>query len=229
MSSKTKTDLNVVSGDLSGVKDSMDRMYRLTRHVYDASRKYYLLGRDRLIRELGAKPDEIIIEAGCGTARNLIKMAQTYPLARFYGFDASEEMLKTARESVARAGLSDRITLAHGFAQSYDPQTLFGIPGGAIDKIVFSYSLSMIPPWKESIDHALALLKTDGEIHIVDFGSQAGLPKWFRSFLFWWLNLFGVHFRPELPVYIESLGHKGLHPATTFGLKGYYFLCRIKG
>lgn len=215
--------------ELSSVTDSMNRMYRWTRHVYDASRKYYLLGRDRLIRELDAKPGEIVIEAGCGTARNLIKMAQYYPNTRFYGFDASEEMLKTARESVARAGLSDRITLEHGFAQNFDPQLMFGIPSATIDKIVFSYALSMIPPWKESIDHALAVLKHDGEIHIVDFGDQLGLPKWFRSFLFWWLNMFGVHFRPELPVYVRELSTKGLHPETTFGMKGYYFLSRIKG
>lgn len=212
--------------DLSNVTDSMNRMYRWTRYVYNASRKYYLLGRDRLIRELDAKPGEIVIEAGCGTARNLIKMARAYPETRFYGFDASEEMLKTAREDVARAGLSDRITLAHGFAQNFDPNVLFGVP--AADKIVFSYALSMIPPWAESIDHALAVLTPRGEVHIVDFGDQAGLPPWFRRFLFWWLDMFGVHFRPELPVYIRELEQKGLHPETTFALKGYYFLSRIR-
>lgn len=225
----TKTMPQANTDDLSTVKDSMNRMYKWTRHVYDASRKYYLLGRDRLIRELNAQPGQIVVEVGCGTARNLIKMAQAYPGVQFYGLDASEEMLKTARESVARAGLSDRIKLAHGFAQNFDPNVMFEIPGAAIDKFVFSYSLSMIPPWQESIDHALALMKHNGEIHIVDFGSQQGLPKWFRAFLFWWLDMFGVHFRPELPVYIGELAQKGLKPETTFGLRGYYFLSRIRG
>jgi S-adenosylmethionine-diacylgycerolhomoserine-N-methlytransferase len=215
--------------DLSNVTDAMNRMYRWTRFVYNASRKYYLLGRDRLIRELGAKPGEVVIEVGCGTARNLIKMARRYPGVMFYGLDASEEMLKTAREDVARAGLSNRIKLAHGFAQNFDPIALFALPAASIDKIVFSYALSMIPPWKESIDHALAVIKPSGEIHIVDFGDQGGLPPWFRKFLFWWLDIFGVHFRPELPPYILGLYQKGLHPETTFGMKGYYFLSRIRG
>ncbi len=215
--------------DLSAVKDSMNRMYKWTRHVYDASRKYYLLGRDRLIRELDAKPGEIVVEIGCGTARNLIKMAHRYPDAKFYGLDASEEMLKTAAQAVERAGLSHRIHLSHGFAQSFDPNVMFELPGGAIDKIVFSYALSMIPPWQESIDHALAVLKPRGEIHIVDFGSQEGLPRAFRAFLFGWLDLFGVHFRPELPVYIRGLAQKGLRPETISGLRGYYFLSRIRG
>ncbi len=82
---------------LPDVTRAMNNMYRYTRHVYDASRKFYLLGRDRLINELAAQPGEIVIEVGCGTARNLIKMAQKYPATRFYGLDASEEMLKTAR------------------------------------------------------------------------------------------------------------------------------------
>ena len=34
--------------------DLMDRIYRRQRHVYDATRKYYLLGRDRLIERPGA-------------------------------------------------------------------------------------------------------------------------------------------------------------------------------
>ena len=39
---------------------AMDRMYRWTRHVYDASRKYYLLGRDALIGELNVQPGETV-------------------------------------------------------------------------------------------------------------------------------------------------------------------------
>jgi S-adenosylmethionine-diacylgycerolhomoserine-N-methlytransferase len=35
---------------------AMDRMYRHARHIYDLTRKPYLLGRDRLIAELGSIP-----------------------------------------------------------------------------------------------------------------------------------------------------------------------------
>ena len=39
---------------LAGVShaDRMDRMYRYQRHIYDITRKYYLLGRDRMIASL---------------------------------------------------------------------------------------------------------------------------------------------------------------------------------
>lgn len=189
----------------SQVKDSMDRMYRWTRHVYDASRKYYLLGRDHLIRELKPFAQEHICEVGCGTARNLIHMAQQYPEAHFYGLDASEEMLKTARASLRRAEL--KIPVVQAYAQNFDPQSLFDIdqPFG---KLVFSYSLSMIPVWKETIDHALVLLPSGGQLHIVDFGDQSGLSARFKKFLFWWLEKFDVHFRPEILAYLKRLEHE---------------------
>ncbi len=182
----------------------MDNMYRWTRHIYDATRKYYLLGRDHLIQEIKPATTDIVCEVGCGTARNLRKMAGRYPGLSFYGFDASDEMLKTARRIMAKRGLSERVILAQGFAQSFDPVKLFKLTR-PIDKIVFSYALSIIPPWRESIDHALKILPVGGEIHIVDFGGQEGLPPLFSKFLFWWLKMFHVYHKPEIKNYLLRL------------------------
>ena len=184
-------------------KASMDKMYRWTRHVYDASRKYYLLGRDRLIAGLKPQDGEHICEVGCGTARNLIKMAQAYPKAHFYGLDASDEMLKTARASLQKAGQGS-VPLAQAYAQSFDPAKLFALEV-PLDKIVFSYCLSIIPPWRESIDHALEILPVGGEMHIVDFGSIDGQPAGFRKLIFWWLSLFHVYHKPEILDYLQRL------------------------
>lgn len=198
-------------------KDTMDRMYRLTRHVYDFSRKYYLLGRDVLIRNLNATPEQHIYAVGCGTARNLIKMAQAYPETRFHGLDASEEMLKTARRSLKKYGLDNKISLEQGYAQSFEPRY-------QPDKIVFSYALSIIPPWKDSLDHAITVLPAGGEIHIVDFGSQDELPGWFRRFLFWWLSLFHVYHKPEIPEYLRNAAQNNRGTLTLRSLyKGYAY------
>ncbi len=61
----------------------MDRIYRHQRHIYDLTRKYYLLGRDALIRDLAPVPGDTVLEIGCGTGRNLILAARRYPDARF--------------------------------------------------------------------------------------------------------------------------------------------------
>ncbi|MGH1377203.1 MAG: class I SAM-dependent methyltransferase [Alphaproteobacteria bacterium] len=186
------------------IKRNMDNMYRWTRHIYDVTRKYYLLGRDKLIDNIDADDNDNICEVGCGTARNLIKVAKRYPNANIYGLDASDEMLKTAGQNIRNAHMSKRINIKQSFSQSFHPDELFGIDTD-LDKIVFSYALSIIPPWQESIDHALELLPKGGEIHIVDFGGQKDIPKPISKFIFWWLKMFHVYNKPEILDYLKLL------------------------
>ena len=174
----------------------MDQVYQHQRYVYDFTRKYYLFGRDRLIQELGLRPGDRLVEVGCGTARNLIRIARRYPEARLFGLDASQAMLETAAEAVRRAGLETRIRLAHGYAENLSP-AMFG-QSKAFDACVFSYSLSMIPDWKQALRAASATLSEPGHIHVVDFGDLAGLGGAGRAILLAWLGLFHVTPRVEL-------------------------------
>jgi S-adenosylmethionine-diacylgycerolhomoserine-N-methlytransferase len=175
-------------GDAAGL---MDRMYRHQRHFYDATRKFYLLGRDELIAGLDPPPRAKVLEIGCGTGRNLVRAARTWPSIRGYGVDVSTEMLATARRSIANARLEARIALAQADATRLDPEALFGFR--KFDRIFISYALSMIPPWKEVLARACECLEPGGALHIVDFGDQAGLPAPFRLALARWLALFSVH------------------------------------
>ncbi len=197
-------------------KLAMDRMYRWTRHIYDASRKYYLLGRDRLIENLRPEKGETICEIGCGTARNLIKMAQQYPQSSFYGVDVSDEMLKTANAAIQRSGVKN-IQIAQAQGESFNPAEVF--EKEQFNKIVFSYTLAIIPPWKEALDNALRILKSGGELHIIDFGDQKNLPPAFRSFLFWWLARFHVYHKPDIADYLQQLESE---KKGSFQLEGLY-------
>lgn len=175
----------------------MDAIYAGQRHIYDATRKYYLLGRDRLIDRLAPPAGGSVVEVGCGTGRNLILAARRWPGARCFGFDISAAMLETAGASVARAGLADRIALATGDATDWDAGALFGLSGGA-DRVFMSYTLSMIPDWQAAIAAACDALAPGGTLHIVDFGQQERLPRAFRTALFAWLDRFDVTPRADL-------------------------------
>lgn len=207
-------------GGAGDARAAMDRMYRLQRHFYDLTRKYYLFGRDRLIERLDARPGEIICEVGCGTARNLVKMAERYPEARFFGLDASDEMLKTAAAAVARAGLAGRIPLAQGFAQTFTPAD-FGLDA-PFDRVVFSYTLSIIPGPVEALDNALAQLRPGGRLQVVDFGDAAALPGWFRRLLTWWLDKFHVAHRPEVGAWFAARAAEGAGRLETRTIGGRY-------
>jgi S-adenosylmethionine-diacylgycerolhomoserine-N-methlytransferase len=186
----------------------MDRMYRHQRHIYDLTRKFYLLGRDRLIEGLAPPSGGRVLEVGCGTARNLVQAAHLWPQSTFFGVDLSCEMLATARQTVVRAGLDERIRLARADATGFDPALLFGVPG--FSRIFFSYSLSMIPGWREALACALHWLPAGGELHIVDFGDQDRLPAWFRAGLRQWLGWFHVERREGLEAELATLAmHAG--------------------
>lgn len=176
--------------------EHMDGIYRYQRYIYDATRKYYLLGRDRMLDGLKPPPGGTILEVGCGTGRNLILAARRYPDAKLYGFDISKEMLVTARASIERAGLSDRIKVVEGDATDFSMLKLFGLP--TADRVFISYSLSMIPPWQAAIREAVKALGARGELHVVDFGQQSGWPKWFEKLMFAWLKKFSVFPREDL-------------------------------
>jgi S-adenosylmethionine-diacylgycerolhomoserine-N-methlytransferase len=201
-------------------KAAMDSVYAFHRHIYDFTRKFYLFGRDRLIRRLAPPPGGTVLEVGCGTARNLIVAARKWPEARFYGFDISEAMLETARKSVARKGLSDRITLAQGDAGSFDVEALFGL--ASVDRIFMSYTLSMIPPWQEAIERGAASLAPGGSLHIVDFGQYERLPPLAKRLHFKSLNDFHVFPRRELPAVLRRVAEdQGLTLEFTPLYRGY--------
>lgn len=169
----------------------MERMYRPQRRLYDATRKYYLLGRDRLIRELGAAPGETVLEIGSGTGRNLVLLARAWPGTRLFGLEPAPAMLETASRALLRHGLDQRVRLVHGIAQTLDPARDLSLSQG-LDHIVISYALSMIPRPQEVVRHALFCLRPGGTLHIVDFGQMQGLPAPAAWALRKWLARFEV-------------------------------------
>ena len=174
----------------------MDRVYRRQRHVYDATRKFYLLGRDPMLAGLQVPDGGSVLEIGCGTGRNLVKAAGLYPSAALYGVDISREMLTTADRAVTAAGLGARIRLACSDAARFDPAQPFG--RSTFDRIVISYAASMIPQWRVVMRDAASHLAPGGELHIVDFGDLAGLPAWSKAGLYAWLKTFHVAPRADL-------------------------------
>lgn len=199
---------------------AMDTMYRHQRFIYDLTRRHYLLGRDRLVSDLAPAPGASVLEIGCGTARNLICAARRYPDARFFGIDVSEEMLKTARASIARSRTAGLIKVAQADGTTFCPQSLFGL--GALDRIFISYALSMIPPWEAVLERAVGKLSPNGALHIVDFGTMGGMPGPARVAMRAWLAHFSVTPRSDLKDAVCSVAARhGLEASFSEGRVGY--------
>ena len=208
----------------SDARSTMDRMYRVQRHIYDLTRKFYLFGRDTLITQLPVKAGETLCEVGCGTARNLVMLAKRHLRAKFFGVDASEEMLKSANENLVRGGVAGQVPLAVSLAQDFDWRGTFGLDR-PFDRLLYSYSLSMIDDWQAALEHGFKQLRPGGSVHIVDFGNQEGMPAWFKRLLGAWLEKFHVRFRPEIRRYFEGLEKAGRGRMTYRDhMRGYAYL-----
>lgn len=206
--------------------DTLDRIYHFQRHFYDATRPLFLPGRNRLLDCLRPNPGDNILEVGCGTGRNLIRLAQRYPAVDLYGVDASAEMLKTANSNVAKARFEGRITLAHGFAEEITPHCPIPTPGG-FDRIFFSYSLSMMPDWPAALDAAARALTPSGTLYILDFWDQGNWSKLLRRLFARWLALFHVRFDPRMLTAIQQHLPNRKTPLSIQPIAGRYaFLAR---
>ena len=205
----------------------MDRMYRWTRHVYDFTRRYYLLGRDRMLNRIAKRPAGHVLEIGYGTARNLRVLHRKAPLHQLYGLDASHEMLTTARTTLDRADCSGVISLKQGLAEELNPGTQFDV-NRPFDVIFFSYVLSMIPSWPTALEKALSHLAPSGRLYIVDFWDQAKLPTPVASLLRQWLSLFDVTPRLDLVRTLQSIDAQGhLSCTITSVARRYAFVASI--
>ncbi|MEE4537349.1 MAG: class I SAM-dependent methyltransferase [Erythrobacter sp.] len=204
----------------------MDNVYRGQRHVYDFTRKYYLFGRDTLIAGLAARPGMHVLEIACGTGRNLARIARAWPDVKLYGLDISSEMLKNARRA-----LGPRAVLGEGDACDFNVRTVFSeaAPETGFERIVLSYSLSMIPDWQGALDHAASYLAPGGELHVVDFGDLSGLPGPLERMLHRWLAKFHVETRSTLPQTARQIAAaRDLKLSSTRGKLGYFQLHVLK-
>jgi len=212
---------------MSSAHENMDKMYRHQRYFYDFTRKYYLLGRDKLIAEMDVREGENILEVGCGTGRNLSILANKYPETNFFGLDASAAMLETAEKKIAGGKISN-IKLQTALADTFEHNKTFGLKN-RFDTIYFSYSISMIPTWKESIQNALQNLKSGRSFYIVDFYDQRDLPTPFRKLLQIWLKQFHVKYPAELVPYLEKLEKEGLGKLSLKSIfRSYAFIVELK-
>ncbi|PDT38666.1 SAM-dependent methyltransferase [Rhizobium sp. M10] len=195
--------MSKVGTETTGMSDEhaslMDGMYRYQRHIYDLTRKYYLLGRDSTIRNLDVPEGGTLLEVGCGTGRNMAFAHRHFPTAKLFGLDISQEMLISARKTFATKATIPEFRVAD--ATAFTPRE-FGVSG--FDRILISYALSMIPDWERAVDASIAALNPGGQLHIVDFGQQEGLPRWFRRMLQSWLAKFHVTPRSDLREVLEA-------------------------
>lgn len=193
--------------------ERMDRRYPWLRHI--------LFGRARAIAALRLADAHSILEIGCGAGGNLTLMAEAYPALRLTGIDISADLLQSARVRIARARLEGRVTLLRGDAASLPAD-------GKAQRILMSYSLSMLPDWRRVLAGAIDVLAPGGILAIVDFGNFSGLPDWLAETCIERLTRQDAPACLALPQELRRLAScPGLSVRHEYALAGLYQLATI--
>lgn len=96
----TTTTAKITNSERQEQAQRISQYYVLQSKIYDLTRWSFLFGRNAIIQEIKHhQPDaRQILEIGCGTGRNLIRLASAFPEADIKGMDVSLDMLRIAHK-----------------------------------------------------------------------------------------------------------------------------------
>ncbi len=160
-------------------QQTMRRYYRWQSIIYDLTRWTFLFGRNEILNRLPIRNDlktMRLVEVGCGTGRNLKRLAGRHPHLLLTGLDVSADMLRRAAKATAM--YSRRILLLEKPYEQFLTR-----PEQAPDIILFSYALTMFNPgWEQAIRQAHTDLPDGGYVAVADFhDTRSGTFRWWMG------------------------------------------------
>jgi ubiquinone/menaquinone biosynthesis C-methylase UbiE len=120
-----------------------------------------------LIRQMEIKPNDRILDFGCGSLTLSIMAAQRHPHAQFFGVDIDAKIISIAKEKLSKLSLSIDV-------QQYDGSKL-PYPDNSFDYVMSSLVFHHLTLRQKyfALEEIRRVLKPSGEFHIADFGKPA--------------------------------------------------------
>jgi S-adenosylmethionine-diacylgycerolhomoserine-N-methlytransferase len=200
-----KTICQLVRGSRRGESHAarLEDFYAPQADAYDDFRNRLLHGRELLVRDVTSRLEDaarrgaVWLDLGGGTGANIeaVDASVRRAFASIQIVDLTPSLLRVADRRIREQGWSNVSTVRADVTQYAPPQ-------GQVDLITFSYSLTMIPAYRQAIDHALSLLKPGGWIGVVDFYLGPQHPVWRQRAWRTWFARDGVDLGPERLTYL---------------------------
>lgn len=163
----------------------LEKFYKIHSDFYDVTRRFFLFDRQKAIELLEIKDGDKILDLACGTGLNTPLILRKNKDVEIIGIDFSQSMLEKAKQKFPLIRFIQSDVAAYQFSEKFD-------------KIISTYSISMIDEWQKTLLNAKNALKRDGVLVILDFYCWHGLIKFFYPIFKWWLKRHGVN--PEKPI-----------------------------
>lgn len=151
--------------------------------VYDPVLQFTMPEREfksALIRQMEIKPNDRVLDFGCGSLTLTIMAAQKHPQAQFFGVDVDKKIISIAKEKLSKTGLSIEV-------QQYDGSKL-PYPDNSFDYVMSSLVFHHLTLKQKyfALEEIHRVLKPSGQFHIADFGKPASI---FQRFVFYLVQL----------------------------------------
>ena len=128
-----------------------------------------------IIRRLRLTPEQTILDAGCGTAFNAVRLAKAG--LNVDGVDFSEFAIEEGRAFVEANGVADSVTLRPG------DLTRLAIPSNSYDVVMCLGVLMHIPDVERAIDELIRVTKPGGVLLISE--ANRASPEYALSRVYW--------------------------------------------
>ena len=162
--------MNKVMSNIKPQTEQVKQMFDDIAPTYDRLNHILSLSIDKIwrnrvvraVRRLGAKE---ILDIATGTGDLAIAMARKIEGTTICGADLSPEMLAVAKQKVAKAALSDRITLMEGNAEHLP------LPDMSADAVTIAFGIRNFENKENCLRELRRVLRTDGHLVILEFSN----------------------------------------------------------
>lgn len=166
--------------------ERLEGFYAAQAARYDNFRARLLHGRGELMTALAIPAGARVVELGAGTGSNLEALDRTCRIASLASVqlvDLCPSLLSVAWQRARR----------HANVEVIAADATTWQPCQPVDRVILSYSLTMMPDWRVVLDNAYAMLAPGGRLGVVDFYLPGSASRLANHFWLRWFRHDGVH------------------------------------
>ena len=140
--------------------------------------------RKKVVKEIVSSNPDTILDIATGTADLAILMAKKSDKATVTGIDAAENMLNIGQEKVAKANLTERISLMQGDALNLP------FANNSFDTVTCAFGIRNFADRQKGLDEMQRVLRNGGQVAILEFSMPQKAP---------FKQLYRLYFKHILP------------------------------